>query len=671
MTFLKYHKDEKQLEDFSSIEWLTTQAIANHKEGKLEDAIAFYLEAIELDTNQPAWVYSNVISLFAEIKNFTQGIVFLNKANKIYSNSDEICRAGGTLYSKQNHTKDSITLYKKAIKINFKQPYWVYLAVVEGLLQQDELEAALDIGEKSIELYSQHYHIYYYIGEVCKKLNKIDQAIFYLNKSIVLGHNFFCSYRLLSLIYFEQNRWAEAIEFLYKSIKLNSSYIELYGFLVEALIEQKQPDKAFALFQKHFNIKTQDSEKSNIFKIIHKSLEKKAKLLYDQIIDCHLYEITEEVSVLSEKLTIDKFEMYFWLAEFLLSQNLWQESIQCYRKCLQLKPNNSKVIYNLKKASHLAHTAEWIGFEDHSISSQADLIDFYAGHEANQVFSPYKVDIVVCVHNALEDVRKCLSSILCHTTIDYSLIVIDDGSEIYTKEFVQRWVSQVENAILIRNSQARGYTKAANQGLRASKNDYAILLNSDTIVTPRWVEKMVECFSSDPEIGIVGPLSNCASWQSVPKLFNDNGDWMINSIPKFYSLESYTELIEKLSGKSFPIVSFVNGFCYMIKRALIDNIGYLDEESFPHGYGEENDYSLRACKAGFKLAIADHTYVYHAKSKSFGHQRRKELAKQGSTALKSKHPDADLNVLTAKIKDNKSLLNLRLKLQEYAVPPII
>jgi GT2 family glycosyltransferase len=327
---------------------------------------------------------------------------------------------------------------------------------------------------------------------------------------------------------------------------------------------------------------------------------------------------------------------------------------------------NSKLTKSLegKKIFEKEYLSNIPNFEDKAIESQAYLIDFYAGHHKHRKITSYKVDIIVCVHNALEDVRNCLNAILCHTTVDYRLIVVDDGSQIETQEFVQRWVDQVKTSFLIRNSIARGYTKAANQGLKASKNEYIVLLNSDTIVTPQWLEKMVECAKSDLNIGVIGPLSNCASWQSIPEVFNEKGDWMINKIPQSYSLERYSKLIENLSDKSFPKVRFVNGFCYMITRKTLDTIGFLDEESFPHGYGEENDFSLRVAQAGFKLAIADHTYVYHAKSKSFGHQRRKELSKQGSKALREKHPDINFKVLSSAIKNCESLENLRLKILE-------
>ncbi|TAF38017.1 MAG: hypothetical protein EAZ66_06725 [Alphaproteobacteria bacterium] len=105
----------------------------------------------------------------------------------------------------------------------------------------------------------------------------------------------------------------------------------------------------------------------------------------------------------------------------------------------------------------------------------------------------------------------------------------------------------------------------------------------------------------------------------------------------------------------------------MIKRAVLEAIGWLDEESFPYGYGEENDFSIRARKAGFKLAIADNAYVYHSKSKSFGHERRQELSKQGSTAFKQKHPDINVKALTEEIKNNQTLDRLRLKLREHII----
>ncbi|TAF38016.1 MAG: glycosyltransferase, partial [Alphaproteobacteria bacterium] len=163
----------------------------------------------------------------------------------------------------------------------------------------------------------------------------------------------------------------------------------------------------------------------------------------------------------------------------------------------------------------------------------------------------YQVDIVVCVYNALEDVKECLTSIVRHTKVDYRLLIVDDGSQPETRDFIQAWVKDVSQAIVLRNETARGYTKAANIGMRASTGDYIILLNSDTIVTPGWIEKLVDCANSRKDIGIVGPLSNCASWQSIPEIFDNKGGWMINSVPDGFSLETFSELVENVSERHF------------------------------------------------------------------------------------------------------------------------
>jgi GT2 family glycosyltransferase len=170
--------------------------------------------------------------------------------------------------------------------------------------------------------------------------------------------------------------------------------------------------------------------------------------------------------------------------------------------------------------------------------------------------------------------------------------------------------------------------RAANQGLRATTAEYVVLLNSDTIVTQGWLQRLLECGESDPRIGIIGPLSNAASWQSVP-LLQAGGDWATNPLPDGYSVDDVAEVVSSSSRKVFPRVPFINGFCFVVKRSLMDTIGYLDEEMFPEGYGEENDYCLRAADAGFELAVADHAYVFHAKSRSYSHERRHLLRKPG------------------------------------------
>lgn len=245
------------------------------------------------------------------------------------------------------------------------------------------------------------------------------------------------------------------------------------------------------------------------------------------------------------------------------------------------------------------------------------------------------VDIVVCVHNALQDVQRCLESVLSHTLPPYSLVVVDDGSDEATKEYLEGFC-HAQGAKLIRNSSAKGYTLAANQGLRSGTTDYVVLLNSDTIVSEQWLDRMIMCAESDPRLGIVGPLSNTASWQSVPDILVD-GDWAENALANGMTISTMAGLVASRSARLYPRIPLLNGFCLLIKRRLVNDIGIFDEVSFAKGYGEENDYCLRAMGAGWALAVADDVYVFHAQSKSYSHEKRKILSQQAGEKLAEKH----------------------------------
>ncbi|MCK0770240.1 glycosyltransferase [Chromohalobacter canadensis] len=276
----------------------------------------------------------------------------------------------------------------------------------------------------------------------------------------------------------------------------------------------------------------------------------------------------------------------------------------------------------------------------------------------------YTVDIVIPVYNALEDVKRCLESVVKHTdNFRITTYIVDDASEENTTAFLRSFCKQHKGFELIEHKKNCGYTKTVNDGLKASKSDYVVTLNSDAIVTKGWLQGLVRCMRTGDRLGIVGPLSNAASWQNVPALYDKNNQFAVNELPHDMTPNDMAELVLKVSNHLYPRVPFVNGFCFIITKEVIEKIGYLDEATFPTGYGEENDYCLRAAQAGFELAIADDTYVFHAKSKSFGHEKRKEYSKKGSASLKAKHGDEKVNSLAGQIRDMKVFQNIRDKVE--------
>lgn len=290
------------------------------------------------------------------------------------------------------------------------------------------------------------------------------------------------------------------------------------------------------------------------------------------------------------------------------------------------------------------------------------------------------VDVVVPVYNALEDVQACLNALAdvpgCYPV---QVLVINDGSDAPTSAWLRevcsdqgqdegrgqdqgqgKGLSQGRVRFrLIEHEDNQGYTRAVNTGLRASEAPYVVTLNSDTIVTPFWLDGMIACLQSDARLGIVGPLSNAASWQNVPALYGPDGQFGINALPEGMRPADMAGIVRRVSRRSYPRTTFVNGFCFMLRRAVLEAVGYMDEAAFPTGYGEENDFCIRAQDAGFGLAYVDDVYVFHAKSKSFGTERRKTLSKAGSEAIKAKHGAAKFADLVAQVAETELMDNIR------------
>ncbi|MBD1378991.1 glycosyltransferase [Metabacillus arenae] len=236
-----------------------------------------------------------------------------------------------------------------------------------------------------------------------------------------------------------------------------------------------------------------------------------------------------------------------------------------------------------------------------------------------------KIDIIICVYNALDHVKKCIESIKENTIIPHRLILIDDGSNSETKKYLQ----SLDGIILIKNKENIGYTKSVNIGLKSSSSRNVVILNSDTIVSMGWLNKLIDALDSEEKIGIVSPLSNAASYQSVPRIFKPGTtEWDIHEPP--FNVQLWSQFVKQTSGRKRPYLPNLNGFCLAIKRKVINKIGYFDEKKFPLGYGEENEYCLRAQDNGFDTRIVDNCYIYHAKSKSFTHERRKELSNKSN-----------------------------------------
>ncbi len=267
--------------------------------------------------------------------------------------------------------------------------------------------------------------------------------------------------------------------------------------------------------------------------------------------------------------------------------------------------------------------------------------------------------IGVCVYGNLPAVKECLASIDKTCTHHDQILLVDDASEGETAHFLRRYAAARPNAFLIRNAENLGYTRSANFVLNAARHEWIVLLNSDANLPQRALDKLIAAGELHPRLAVLGPLSNAAGWQTIPKLAGINGEFLVNDLPENITPDVMDRLCEQACLPAVQFVPLVNGFCFVVRKQAAQRIGPLDEVNFPYGYGEEDDFCLRAKDAGYICGIATNTYVFHAKTGSFSMQRRAQLTVLGEVQLQAKHGKERVNAVVRTMREHPGLRLVR------------
>lgn len=210
-----------------------------------------------------------------------------------------------------------------------------------------------------------------------------------------------------------------------------------------------------------------------------------------------------------------------------------------------------------------------------------------------------KCDIIIPIWNQLETTRECLESIVRNTRCPYRLILIDNASRGDTKSYLEAFSRDLAaqgkaEALVIRNSENLGFVKAVNQGLAASSAPYVCVMNNDTIAAPGWLENMIGFAERHPDAGLLNPQCD------------GHGD---------RSIDEHAALLAR-DKDAYMEMNQCFGYCMLIRREVIQKIGYLDE-AYGMGNYDDTDYSMRAGLAGYRSVNVHSAYVYHKKHVSF------------------------------------------------------
>jgi len=335
-----------------------------------------------------------------------------------------------------------------------------------------------------------------------------------------------------------------------------------------------------------------------------------------------------------------------------------------------LAPTPSPRFEDVRLVGAFAHTVEFLrvhgeaGAEGHPllpglwVSPQASRPSAAGTHPFTQIILP--------IYNGNEEVRQCLHALRAAATGPMQVVMVDDGSREFTAEMLRAEAAEDPRFILHRRDVNRGYTKSINEGVMLTGAEWVVVLNSDTIVPHGWLDRLHAAAAARPGTGMVGALSNAATWQSLPAAKRPDGSWSTNDVIEPRHLAQVQALLDELSERAYPEFPVLNGFCTMISRRVFDTVGLYDEDAFPMGYGEEVDLCLRARRAGFRLTLADDCFVYHHKSVSFGSATRLRLSRAGGLEMTNKHSGVIIPALERLMQNSAPLGRLRARFSDLA-----
>jgi GT2 family glycosyltransferase len=257
-----------------------------------------------------------------------------------------------------------------------------------------------------------------------------------------------------------------------------------------------------------------------------------------------------------------------------------------------------------------------------------------------------KTSIVIVTYNQLDYTQRCLDSIRKHTHEEFELIVVDNGSKDSTIDYLKKQT----DVISVFNDANYGFAKGCNIGVEQSTGENVLFLNNDTVVTENWLTTMLRVLYSNDNIGMVGPVSNyCSGSQQIPVAYH-----ALHELDEFVKEHS-----SKYKGQSYSHPRLV-GFCLLVKKKLLDEIGVFDEQ-FGVGTYEDDDLCLRAIKKGYDLKIVLDSFVHHEGHITFSNSpelNMNKLMKENSKKAKEKWGNDIISLLyNSKVK-NKFTISL-------------
>lgn len=242
------------------------------------------------------------------------------------------------------------------------------------------------------------------------------------------------------------------------------------------------------------------------------------------------------------------------------------------------------------------------------------------------------VAVIVPVYRGYAETLRCLVQLLtARYDQPFSLCVIDDASPDPALKAKLEKLSAAGHIELLNQPRNQGFVATVNRGMRHYPKQDIVLLNSDTEVYDGWLDRLMHALYAADDIASVSPFSNHAELCSYPEAFSHNPQ------PLELDYAALDALAAEVGAPHAAELPTTVGFCMAMRRQALDAIGLFDEALFGRGYGEENDWCLRAAVQGWRHMLAANLFVRHHGAVSFSDQKRREL-NRSLRRLNRRHP---------------------------------
>jgi tetratricopeptide (TPR) repeat protein len=234
---------------------LSNRAAQLKKEGREEEAIALYQQAIELDPGCHKYYYQ-LANILRQQERLTEANSYYRQAIELAPNGSWSYYSLGEVLAKQERIEEAIQSYKKSIELNANYS-WSHYNLARLLHQHNRIDEARDYYQQAINLNPDYSWAHHFLGEIYTATEQTQLAIEHYQQAIKFNSTFYLSYYQLGYNLYQQEKFLEAIDYYHKAIEFKPNHFNSYYYLAEACTQANQINLAIKYYHKAIELHPQ------------------------------------------------------------------------------------------------------------------------------------------------------------------------------------------------------------------------------------------------------------------------------------------------------------------------------------------------------------------------------------------------------------------------------